>query len=59
MNLQARYDLEIEKDRLGTALDVIQPLSGGFLMATDTPQANASGLIRQPDRRPLDPRTAD
>jgi antitoxin HigA-1 len=27
MNLQARYDLEIEKDRLGTALDVIQPLS--------------------------------
>jgi addiction module HigA family antidote len=27
MNLQARYDLEIEKDRLGAALDVIQPLS--------------------------------
>ena len=27
MNLQARYDLEIEKDRLGTALDDIQPLS--------------------------------
>ena len=27
MNLQARYDLEIEKDRLGTALDVIRPLS--------------------------------
>ncbi len=27
MNLQARYDLEIEKDRLGTALDEIQPLS--------------------------------
>jgi addiction module HigA family antidote len=27
LNLQARYDLEIEKDRLGTALDVIQPLS--------------------------------
>ncbi|HEX9355158.1 MAG TPA: HigA family addiction module antitoxin [Streptosporangiaceae bacterium] len=27
MNLQARYDLEIEKDRLGTALDGIQPLS--------------------------------
>ena len=25
LNLQARYDLEIEKDRLGTALDVIQP----------------------------------
>ena len=27
MNLQARYDLEVEKDRLGGALDEIQPLS--------------------------------
>lgn len=27
INLQARYDLEIEKDRLGGALDDIQPLS--------------------------------
>jgi addiction module HigA family antidote len=27
MSLQARYDLEIEKDRLGTALDGIRPLS--------------------------------
>jgi addiction module HigA family antidote len=27
MNLQARYDLEVKKDRLGTALDEIQPLS--------------------------------
>lgn len=27
LNLQARYDLEIEKDRLGTALDVIHPRS--------------------------------
>jgi antitoxin HigA-1 len=27
MNLQTRYDLEVEKDRLGTALDDIQPLS--------------------------------
>ena len=27
MNLQARYDLEVEKDRLGDALDEIQPLS--------------------------------
>ena len=27
MNLQARYDLEIEKDRLGAALDDIRPLS--------------------------------
>ena len=26
-NLQARYDLEVEKDRLGGALDDIQPLS--------------------------------
>jgi addiction module HigA family antidote len=27
MNLQARYDLEVAKDRLGAALDDIQPLS--------------------------------
>ena len=27
LNLQARYDLEIEKDRLGTELDGIRPLS--------------------------------
>lgn len=26
LNLQAHYDLEIERDRLGTALDEIQPL---------------------------------
>jgi addiction module HigA family antidote len=27
INLQARYDPEVEKDRLGAALDDIQPLS--------------------------------
>ncbi len=27
MNLQALYDLEVEKDRLGAALDGIRPLS--------------------------------
>jgi addiction module HigA family antidote len=27
MSLQARYDLEVEKDRLGDALDGIQPLT--------------------------------
>jgi antitoxin HigA-1 len=27
VNLQTRYDLEIEKDRLGAALDEIQPMS--------------------------------
>jgi len=26
MNLQTRYDLETEKDRIGTALDDIRPL---------------------------------
>jgi antitoxin HigA-1 len=30
MNLQALYDLEIEKDRLGTALDGIRPLSAAL-----------------------------
>ena len=29
INLQARYDLEAEKDRLGDALDGIRPLSAG------------------------------
>ena len=27
MNLQSRYDLEIEKDRLGPVLDSIRPLT--------------------------------
>ena len=27
LNLQARYDLEVEKDRLGAVLDDIRPLS--------------------------------
>ncbi len=27
MNLQSRYDLEVEKDRLGSVLDNIRPLS--------------------------------
>ena len=27
INLQARYDLEVEKDRLGAAVDDIRPLS--------------------------------
>jgi addiction module HigA family antidote len=26
LNLQTRYDLEVEKDRLGTTLDAIRPL---------------------------------
>jgi addiction module HigA family antidote len=27
INLQARYDLEVERDRLGATLDQIQPLA--------------------------------
>ena len=33
MNLQSRYDLEIEKDRLGPALDNIRPLTAASLAA--------------------------
>jgi addiction module HigA family antidote len=33
MNLQSRYDLEIEKDRLGPTLDDIRPLSAASLRA--------------------------
>ena len=29
INLQARYDLELERDRLGSTLDDIQPLATG------------------------------
>lgn len=28
IDLQARYDLEVERDRLGATLDQIQPLAG-------------------------------
>jgi hypothetical protein len=31
MNLQSRYDLEVEKDRLGPALNDIQPLTAASL----------------------------
>ena len=31
MNLQSRYDLEVEKDRLGPALDNIRPLTAASL----------------------------
>jgi plasmid maintenance system antidote protein VapI len=31
MNLQSRYDLEIEKDRLGPVLDEIHPLTAASL----------------------------
>ena len=31
INLQSRYDLEIEKDRLGPVLDDIQPLTAARL----------------------------
>jgi antitoxin HigA-1 len=31
MNLQSRYDLEIEKDRLGQVLDAIEPLTAAGL----------------------------
>ncbi|HET9080916.1 MAG TPA: HigA family addiction module antitoxin [Trebonia sp.] len=38
MNLQRRYDLEIEKDRLGPALDGIQPLTAASLRSPATSQ---------------------
>ena len=31
MNLQSRYDLEVEKDRLGSVLDEIRPLTAASL----------------------------
>src|SRR5262249_24409675 len=38
INLQARYDLEVERDRLGATLDQIQPLT------------SASRRLRESDR---------
>ena len=35
MNLQARYDLETEKDRIGAALDDIRPLSAASSLGPD------------------------
>ena len=42
MNLQARYDLEIEKDRLGTALDELHPLSAATWSAWARPAVSAT-----------------
>ena len=43
MNLQSRYDLEIEKDRLGPVLDGIQPLAAASLRRPDYQLAQTSG----------------
>ena len=45
MNLQLRYDIEIEKGRARTELDEI----------TAVPQADATWAIPDRNRRPLDP----
>jgi addiction module HigA family antidote len=42
MNLQSRYDLEIEKDRLGPTLDDIRPLSAASIRAAPPPSAPAA-----------------
>jgi addiction module HigA family antidote len=46
MNLQSRYDLEIEKDRLGPVLDSIQPLTAASLRRPDCLLAQTSGYRR-------------
>ena len=50
MNLQARYDLEVEKDRLGTALDEIRP---------SVPPVDAPWAIRYRNWPALDPEDVD
>jgi addiction module HigA family antidote len=42
MNLQSRYDLEIEKDRLGPVLDEIRPLTAASLRR---PRLSARSVI--------------
>ena len=59
MNLQSRYDLEIEKDRLGPVLDEIHPLTaaslrnagGGTPLAAVGPMKQATGAGRRGPRR--------
>ena len=45
MNLQSRYDLEVEKDRLGPTLDEIHPLTTASLSRTE------AGLTSRPGPR--------
>jgi addiction module HigA family antidote len=58
MNLQSRYDLEIEKDRLGPTLDGIRPLTAASLrtIPSGTPPRDATashaGTRRRPARVP-------
>jgi addiction module HigA family antidote len=52
MNLQSRYDLEIEKDRLGPVLDNIRPLTAASLAGEAGTEA---GLQERAAGRQLDP----
>ena len=66
MNLQSRYDLEIEKDRLGPVLDEIRPLTAASLRrlrlsalsgeSADSPELPANGTS---GLRPLTESEAD
>jgi plasmid maintenance system antidote protein VapI len=59
MNLQSRYDLEIEKDRLGPTLDDIRPLGAASLRKVITgPGRDAVWRQWMPPRRPTTARTA-
>jgi addiction module HigA family antidote len=53
INLQARYDLKVEKDRLGDALDAIQPLAlaidGG---GPDNITCVVADVVAQPEPAP-------
>lgn len=46
MNLQSRYDLEIEKDRLGPVLEHIQPLTAASLRKLEASARSADGSNR-------------
>ena len=58
MNLQSRYDLEIEKDRLGPTLDDIRPLGAASLRIITGPGRDAVWRQWMPPRRPTTARTA-
>jgi antitoxin HigA-1 len=51
INLQSRYDLEIEKDRLGPVLDDIQPLTAASLRSQRYPELRSGPAITLASRK--------
>src|ERR1700740_520020 len=55
MNLQSRYDLEVEKDRLGAGLGDIHPLTAASLYKPQPPACSADWEMAAARRPPNGP----